>query len=855
MDNKKIFAMVSICLITIFATVAQAAVIDSVVTPGLSVYGNSTAPNYTTEPTVDNATENIVTLETGASVTSTIAIGGDVVGGYVMGGIASSTSNTATATNNSIVMNGGIAEDLIGGIAITNNDIATARSNSITINGGTVDGIGLGDIIGGISFTDSGTATATNNSIIINDASIRDIYYISGGYAVVGDENSSGDVTATNNTTTINAGTIKGGYIFGGLSESDGDNSAIASSNRIDINGGSIEALIIGGGGGGDGVNVADYNIVNIYGGTVKKTIIGGDVRGGVTNTASHNIVNIYGGTFEGVDIVGGHSNSIAGNTLNNTASYNTVNISGGTIKGTIDTHAYILGGCTAIKYDAVNKAENNTVTIEGSPTFTYTEIWGGERGNLISWADVDAFNGNTLNVHSYTGTSTIKAIGNFENYNFVLSNSIQNGDTVLKVETITFNNGGTGANLKSSTVTGVSVDMAGGTPPLKVGDTVTLIDATVAMNGTITNDGQVIKGQQGIAFTYDWELEQTNGVTGTGVGQLRATVVGENEAQLTPQTKALSESVLGSVTLINQATDMVAGQGMSSAQSATSSVAGNSMITVPFGSMSSGTSRYNTGSHVDISSLSLMAGIALGNEVSFGKIFAGAFFESGWGSYNTYNSFNIGDIEGDGNTDYYGGGVLGRLDINLGKGMIYTEASARLGSVSSDFSSSDLRDPVTGQTANYDTRANYYGFHLGVGYIWDITEKINFDIHTKYFYTHQEKIDVNILNDPYKFDAVNSHRIRTGGRLGYDFNTKNGLFFTSYAGIAYEYEFDSEVNGTIYGNKIEAPSLQGSTGVGEVGLRFLPSEESSFSIDFGIQGYVGMREGVSGSLQMMYKF
>jgi hypothetical protein len=48
---------------------------------------------------------------------------------------------------------------------------------------------------------------------------------------------------------------------------------------------------------------------------------------------------------------------------------------------------------------------------------------------------------------------------------------------------------------------------------------------------------------------------------------------------------------------------------------------------------------------------------------------------------------------------------------------------------------------------------------------------------------------------------------------------------------------------------------LNGDTGIGELGLVVAPSKGLPVSCDVGIQGYVGERQGVTGSLQIRYEF
>jgi len=50
-------------------------------------------------------------------------------------------------------------------------------------------------------------------------------------------------------------------------------------------------------------------------------------------------------------------------------------------------------------------------------------------------------------------------------------------------------------------------------------------------------------------------------------------------------------------------------------------------------------------------------------------------------------------------------------------------------------------------------------------------------------------------------------------------------------------------------------PELTGDTGMGELGLSLKPSKDLPLSFDLGVQGYVGKREGVTGSLQIRYEF
>ncbi|MBS1181482.1 MAG: outer rane autotransporter, partial [Proteobacteria bacterium] len=77
----------------------------------------------------------------------------------------------------------------------------------------------------------------------------------------------------------------------------------------------------------------------------------------------------------------------------------------------------------------------------------------------------------------------------------------------------------------------------------------------------------------------------------------------------------------------------------------------------------------------------------------------------------------------------------------------------------------------------------------------------------------------------------------------------------TPYAGAAWEHEFDGKSRATTNGLAIDAPSMGGDTGILEAGLTLTPSDDLPLSIDLGLQGFVGQREGVAGSLQARLTF
>ncbi len=371
--------------------------------------------------------------------------------------------------------------------------------------------------------------------------------------------------------------------------------------------------------------------------------------------------------------------------------------------------------------------------------------------------------------------------------------------------------------------------------PNVAPGESLTLIDATTDINGFTTAVVQTASG--------DVYLVNVSGK------QLLAML--QSISPTTPayaRLKPYAESRVASLAFINQGSDLILNQGMGSAILATH---GPGLQLGSFAAGSGGWNRYNTGSHVDVSGASMLAGLGAGYDLPLGRLTAGLFFEGGWGNYNSYNSFsNYASVDGNGDTSYYGGGILARWEVPLERGdVIYTDASARMGRASSDFSTDDIR--YNGNSASFDASSPYWGAHAGLGYQWNLTENTMLDFSARFIWTRQDADNENVYGDQVYFNDADSLRTRLGGRLNYAVND----YITPYVGAYWEHEFDGRQHNTINSVSITAPSLKGDTGVGELGITIKPVKNSGFSMDLAVQGYTGVREGVTGNLQLKFEF
>ena len=119
-------------------------------------------------------------------------------------------------------------------------------------------------------------------------------------------------------------------------------------------------------------------------------------------------------------------------------------------------------------------------------------------------------------------------------------------------------------------------------------------------------------------------------------------------------------------------------------------------------------------------------------------------------------------------------------------------------------------------------------------------------DTYAKYFYTHQSGGSERLTTgEIYDFDDVDSSRLRIGTRW-----TKKTLAGEFYTGLAYEYEFGSDARASYAGYGTPTPTLKGSTGLFELGYRFV-RPDSNVSYGVNLTGMMGKCRGITGSMQV----
>lgn len=693
------------------------------------------------------------------------------------------------ANNNTIEIKGnvtlGLSNTSSGGTTIYGGYAAAgeASGNKITVDQGAT--VKAYFIYGGnsSSSSDSGLSLTKNNQVIISgDVTVGNS--IAGGFAT-GKSGVAGSV-AQGNKVEVTVGGKVTGAIRGGIS-------AYGSANENTVNvAGTVTGMVTGGHANGSGNNASTANSNQItVSGTAGNAVVGG---WSVAGSAQANRIEITGTATVSSDIYGGYTGM--GN-----ANSNSILIESGTIGGDI------YGGHTGY-----GTANNNSITIRGAVNLSGRTIYGGSSNSG------NAKTGNTLRFENTGGN--IKAIKNID----VLGVSALADNS--KALTIT---NGAADDLANTTVRLIAADDG-----LQVGKQITLLTANA---GVITNstalDQSSLKKSSNKFISYDFE--EVKGQS----DKIVVTVTGK-EAD-TANARALAESRIAGVALLNQSSDLLIDQGFGAVK-----FNGEGVVKDTYGFATTGGSsiRYNTGSFVKANGFSLIAGLAQKTTVDNGVWHLGAFFENGHSNYSTHNDGVDGAVRGDGDATYNGGGILARFDSASG---MYGEASMRAGSIKNKFGGF----AYNGGIGSYEDRSTYYGAYLGLGQQRQLSKNTSLDIYGKYFYTHQQGSDFEVLGEQVTTAAVKSSRMQIGGRL-----TKQVTAEVSYyGGVAWEYEFDGAADMAVAGADLAAPSLKGSSGIVEMGIRLKHSKTDKITLDLGAQGHFGKRRGFSGGLQINYSF
>lgn len=329
-------------------------------------------------------------------VTGTVSVTHDGGAGSVYGG----RSGSGPVTDNTVQffdakVSGWPVNEIVGG----EGDAGTVSGNKVVISG--TEGLALK---GGLAGGRASYGAVSGNTMTITDSTVTAEGGLYGGLIIYGP-----GLAARDNAVTIEGeDTSVIGDVYGGYNPY-GD----AAGNRVEIDGGTVNAdgghAVYGGAGNG----VVSGNAVTVGGGAVGGPIYGGQGDG----TVSNNIVNLYGGTLtEAVEVYGGQGNGTVegnrvlvddadgtvGNTLYGGAGSglvkgNEVELRSGTLSGTV------YGGQSG------SRAVYNAVRVTGGTVAEGASLYGGSGTGTIAGNTVDITGGSVAGrVYGASGTGSV---------------------------------------------------------------------------------------------------------------------------------------------------------------------------------------------------------------------------------------------------------------------------------------------------------------------------------------------------------------------------------------------------------------------------------------------------------------
>lgn len=736
-------------------------------------------------------------------------------------------------------------------IPLIGSDIAAGmgNGNTLVINGGIFGEKGASSIVNpdksSSVYGSVGSEIAENNTVEIYDG----IFY----QDVYGARVSGTNVSAKLNKVNIYGGVVNGSVYGGNLT-----NSGTVENNSILITKDAEVNNVYGGDNGYSVINntieiTGSAKVANVYGGrsTEDNAIVSGNI---ITISDTAKITGLLYGGYSSYgfsknnrvivkansEMTGNSSRIYGGYSVNGQANNNYIEISGGTING------MIYGG-----YGAT--ANGNNVVLSSGKIKDWKEVYGGYdknsdeievNNNVITLTndidiagailygsnkDIADTKGNTLIIDSWkSNNANGNVVYNVKNFNSITFKGLEweNNGIVLNI---------TNAS-SDGTLSGAKIDVNNLTltndKKLQAGDKMTFIqsnrDTGLSLdNVTKTED---ISIAQGVATVGKMDMS-IDGETNNLVGEIKSTALND-------QTKLVAENRAVAAAFINQGTDLIADS------LDTISRDGKYGIKT-FAAVHGNRSKYDVNSDLKINGWSTIVGVGAENEHHGGDFSWGVFYENGSGNYRTYNEFNNEFFRGDGSLVYNGGGIAARYENAHG---VYTEGSLRAGMLKSEMTDA-LSDGEN--KYGYKSESEYYGAHIGIGQIIPLSESSDLDVYGKFFHTYTEGDSFNVAGDEFEFDSINSDRLRVGARLTINKENK----FSTYYGLAYEYEFNGDAEMRAAGMDAPTQSLQGSSYMAEIGLNYQPTPDSPWSFDLNMRGYAGEREGATFNVQATYTF
>lgn len=207
-------------------------------------------------------------------------------------------------------------------------------------------------------------------------------------------------------------------------------------------------------------------------------------------------------------------------------------------------------------------------------------------------------------------------------------------------------------------------------------------------------------------------------------------------------------------------------------------------------------------------------------------------FMEYGTGNYTSYKNGS----RGDGSQRYIGAGLLVRRDQSNG---VHYEGLVRGGHLSGDYSGN-----AGLYHANYDSGANYFAAHAGIGRIYHQDDN-DYNLYGKLFYSYLSSDTVQLHSDVGSFDYELEPVTSLWTRLGFRWTKHLDPDVTSfYAGVGWDYEFNGKAKARYQDYTTPEASMKGSSEFLELGWQSKSNKNNPWGADVRVTGWHGVKQG-----------
>ena len=228
-----------------------------------------------------------------------------------------------------------------------------------------------------------------------------------------------------------------------------------------------------------------------------------------------------------------------------------------------------------------------------------------------------------------------------------------------------------------------------------------------------------------------------------------------------------------------------------------------------------------------------------------------GGFIEMGHATYDVRTYNGLANVSGAGKHNYAGVGLYVNQSLPV-EGWQVT-AYLKGGAFSNRYDAQ-----LAGVTTELDRTRAYWGAHLGTHFDYQIA-KLRGRAFISYFYDGVDSMSFNVKGHDgvegarFEYDALNAHRVQLGSLFEYDYSPTHRPYF----GFALEQTLKAEASGQAHDSQgeisLRSSDLEGTTGILSAGWTYEGND--GFSFEFGLNGYAGTRNGVSGQIQGNWKF